>query len=127
MNEIGSGTEPYTIRQLTFQRQRFSMKNQVGNRRGELANMAEEGQAKAVTDSALLEFLAKELATSSETLVANFHLTQHQVQSRIQQFIDRGWVQARGALESPSAVFRITEDGAEALERNRKRGLSAYI
>jgi len=94
--------------------------------------MAQEGQARAgdpaqITDSALLEFIAKELAASSSTLVTKLKLTQEQVQSKIQPLIERGWVRAQGALENPSTVFSITQGGAEALERNTKRGLSAYF
>lgn len=94
--------------------------------------MAEHGQAKAldpaiVDDTMILKFIAAELATPSTALAVKFNLPEEQIKSKLQPLISHGLVRVQGMVDSPSAVYSVTQAGAEAIERTIKKGLSAFI
>jgi len=90
--------------------------------KGGYPNVAEAGQARAtapfeVSDIDILKFIAKELASRLSSLSETFKISPDDMKSRLQLLASRGLVRAQGMLDSPSAVYSVTQDGAKKLEK----------
>jgi predicted transcriptional regulator len=94
---------------------------------GGTSNVAIAAHARAFElDMKILKYIAEQLATSLTSLSKNFNLSEDEMKSNLQPLISRGLVRVQGMVESPAAVYSVTQDGAKKLEAV-KTGLSSFI
>jgi hypothetical protein len=95
--------------------------------KGEIPDMASAGQARAGgTDEEILQFVGAELASPLPLISTKFGLSHDQMRSRLQSLVERRLLRVHGTVDSPDAVYSITQDGARKLE-TVKKGLTAYL
>jgi len=89
-------------------------------RKWETSDITDTGQARArtpATDIEILEFIAGELASTLSELSERFGLAEDLMRFRLETLISNGWLRVQGMVDSPAAVYSVTQDGAKKLER----------